>query len=165
MHGSKGAWQKFVETAKVWGTAGETRIDWENDKLIFVQVFRGHTQAGHWSLLVIDRTVSKHGILVFFDLLPDYFPDIINKLKCALAGTPLALEGCTWIHATMPKQGFRTNDCGVFMSCIAALYTKGLIKENRLSANSSASETIFTDVEVRTNFDSTDVGWAGRDHM
>jgi hypothetical protein len=44
-------------------------------------------------------------------------------------------------------------------SCIAALYTKGLIKENHLSAYSNASETIFTNVEVHTNLDSTAVGW------
>jgi hypothetical protein len=57
------------------------------------------------------------------------------------------------------------NDCGVFMSCIAALYIKGLIKEKRLPAKSNASETIFADVRVSTHFNSTDIGWAARDHM
>jgi hypothetical protein len=33
-----------------------------------------------------------------------------------------------------------------------------------LWANSNASKTIFTNVEARSNFDSTDVGWDGRDH-
>jgi hypothetical protein len=34
-----------------------------------------------------------------------------------------------------------------------------------LWANLNASKTIFTHVEVHTNFDSTDMGWDGRDHM
>jgi hypothetical protein len=57
------------------------------------------------------------------------------------------------------------NDCGVFMSCIAALYIKGLIKEKCLLAKSNASETIFADMRVSTHFDSTDIGWAAHDHM
>jgi hypothetical protein len=76
---------------------GECKIDWENDRVIFVQVFRGHIQAGHWFLLIIDRTISKHGALIFFDSLPDYFPDTLSKLKSMLTGTPLAPEGCKWI--------------------------------------------------------------------
>lgn len=165
VHGSIGAWQHLVEISRELKT-GECKTDWEDDRVIFVQVFRGHIQAGHWSLLIIDRTISKHGALIFFDSLPDYFPDTLSKLKSMLTGTPLAPEGCKWIKAKMPNQGFRTNDCGVFMSCIASLYTKELITANRLLASSSsASATLFSSVEVCANSDSTNVGWAGRDHM
>jgi hypothetical protein len=50
-------------------------IDWENDPLIFLQIFRGHPECGHWALAVVDRTVWKPGIVVLFDSLPDYCPD------------------------------------------------------------------------------------------
>ena len=50
--GTKGASQWF----------GNHDIDWENDPLIFIQVFCRVPECGHWALLiVIDRTVDKLG--------------------------------------------------------------------------------------------------------
>jgi hypothetical protein len=72
-------------------------INWENDQLIFLQIFRGEPEAGHYALLVVDRTVDKLGRLVFIDSLPKLFSDTFDKLKEALVGTLLAPEGSKWI--------------------------------------------------------------------
>jgi hypothetical protein len=86
VHGSMGAWQHLVEILREMKT-GECKIDWENDRVIFVQVFCCHLEAGHWSLLIIDRTRPKLGALISFDSLPDYFPDTLSNLKSMLTGS------------------------------------------------------------------------------
>jgi hypothetical protein len=74
-----------------------SNINWENDQWIFLQIFCGEPEAGHWALLVVDRTVDKLGRLMFIDSLPKKFCDTFDKLKEAPIGTPLAPEGSKWI--------------------------------------------------------------------
>jgi hypothetical protein len=114
-HGSRGAWSKYVEQVSElqWGNHG---INLENDS-VFNQVFRGVPKCGHYSLLIIDRTVDKLGRLVFLDSLPDMFHDTMDILQSIPSGTPLAPEGCKWICASMPRQGIQMMDCGIFMAC------------------------------------------------
>lgn len=160
-HGSCGTWVKFAEELK-GARLGDHGIDWTNDKLIFIQVFRGPTEAGHWALLVVDRTADKLGQLVFIDSLPNLYKDTFEQLHECLSGTPLTPEGCKWIRASMPRQGPRTMDCGVFMSCIAAAYTKGLVSRGCFSAQEVSD---FTSVAIQFKDDATILGGEGRDHM
>ena len=41
--------------------------NWEQSPVMVVQIFTGDGSAGHWSLLVIDRSSYKPGIFVSFD--------------------------------------------------------------------------------------------------
>jgi hypothetical protein len=74
-----GTWIKFAKEVKD-ARIGDHGIDWTNDKLIFIQVFRGPTEAGHWALLVVDRTVDKLGRLVFIDSLPNLLQGYIRTV-------------------------------------------------------------------------------------
>jgi hypothetical protein len=160
-HGSCGTWIKFADEVKD-ARLGDHGIDWTNDNLIFIQVFRGPTEAGHWALLVVDRTVDKLGRLVFIDSLPNLYKDTFEQLRECLSGTPLTPDGCKWIRASMPRQGPRTMDCGVFMSCIAAAYTKGVVSRGCFSAQEVSD---FTSVSIQFKDDATILGGEGRDHM
>ena len=132
--------------------------------MIFVQVFRGHPEYGLWALLVVDRAVWKSGILVFFDSLPSYYPKLMENLKDMFSGTPLAPKGCRWIRASMPEQGSGTMDCGVWMSCIAASYVKGLLQRNLImpALDGKGDRRMFSHVEALSNNDSTYIGGTGR---
>ena len=136
--------------------------------MIFVQVFRGHPEYGHWALLIVDWMVWKSGILVFFDSLPSYSPQSMENLKDMFLGTPLAPKGCKWIRASMPEQGCGTMDCGIWMSCIAASYVKGLLERNLImpGLDGKGDMSLFSHVKaLSSNDDSTSVGGTGRDHM
>jgi hypothetical protein len=91
------------------------------------------------------------------------FRDTMSILQNILSGTPLAPKGCKWIRASMPKQGMGTMDCGVFMTCMAGLYVKGLLSRGCLSAGNKATD--FTNVNITFKRDATTVGGAARDHM
>ena len=125
-------------------------------------MFRGVPECGHWSLLIIDHTVDKLGRLVFLDSLPNMFCDTMAMLQDLLSGTPLAPEGCKWIHASMPRQGIRTMDCGVFMTCKALLNIKGLLSRSCLLANGNPPK--FTDVNITFKCDAITLGESGHDH-
>jgi hypothetical protein len=161
-HGSRGSWAKHVEEVNTM-KLGDHDIEWENDPIIFIQVFKGVPECGHWALLVVDRTVDKSGRLVLIDSLPNMFRDTMSILQNILSGTPLAPKGCKWICASMPKQGMGTMDCGVFMTCMAGIYVKGLLSRGCLSAGNKA--TYFTNVNITFKHDATTVGGAARDHM
>jgi hypothetical protein len=102
-------------------------------------------------------------LLVFLDSLPDMFHDTMDILQSILSETPLAPEGCKLIHASMPRQGIRMMDCGIFMACMAWLYTKGLLACGCFSVNRNASD--FTYIIITFNCNAIIVGGAGHDHM
>ncbi len=142
---------------------GDESIDWEEDELILIQVFRGHIDCGHWSLLVVDRTVYKPGIVVFFDSLPDIFPDTMSLLQQKLAGSPLRRMDIKWIQADMPKQGPRTNDCGIWMCLMASVYVKNLLDREVLPGRKQKEETSpYASVVAEASLDETVVGGYGR---
>jgi hypothetical protein len=86
------------------------------------------------------------------------FRDTLSILWNMLLGTPLATKGCKWNCASMLKQ------CGVFMTCMAGLYVKGLLSHGCLSAANEATD--FTNVNITFKRDATTVGGgAARDHM
>jgi hypothetical protein len=84
---TENVWTVFTEMA-VSQQSGSSRILWESDRLILIQVFRGHSQYGHWSLLVVDRTRDEDPIIVFFDSLPSYDTKTFDDLKGLLSMTP-----------------------------------------------------------------------------
>jgi hypothetical protein len=156
-HGSHGGFPaSLVELESM--QAGEHIIDWETDPLIFLQIFRGHPECGHWALAVVDRTVWKQGIVVLFDSMPGCFPDTLQMLKEWLAGSPLTVEGCKWITANMPHQGSSTNDCGIWMCCMASLYLRGLLEHDVLANSGKVQEKMISSVSVVSRKDATEVG-------
>jgi hypothetical protein len=91
------------------------------------------------------------------------FRDTMAMLQDLLSGTALAPEGCKWIHASMPRQGIRTMDCGVFMTYMASLYAKGLLARGCLSANTNPPN--FADDNITFKCDAITLGGAGHDHV
>jgi hypothetical protein len=69
--GSKAGWTSYSTTLYLQGS-GSRAIDWETDKLIMLQIFRGPVQAWHWASLIIDHTRPNQSLAVFADSLPDY---------------------------------------------------------------------------------------------
>jgi Ulp1 family protease len=97
----------------------------------------GPIQGGYWALLVIDRTEYKQGIVVYFDSLPGFDKKMFDKAKSLLE--LCGFSGCKWIRATMPKQGCGTNDCGVWMCCLASIYAKSVFSR---AVPSQTQETV-----------------------
>jgi hypothetical protein len=123
-------------------------------QLVFIPVFCGPIEAGHWALLVIDRTKYKPGVAVYFDSLPAYNPDMYGQARSVLQ--LCGLSGLTWIKADMPKQGSGTNDCGVWMSCVASIYARSVLTP---AVVPSQSQTVpFRNGEK-------EFGLAGREHL
>jgi hypothetical protein len=164
-HGAIGGFNAFVATLLLL-QCGDHTIDWHNDKLIIIQIFRGRIDCGHWALLVVDWTVWKPGIVVLFDSLPDLYPDMFCRLQDRLSNSPLTGEDCKWIQADMPKQGLCSNDCGVWMCCMASLYIKSLVDRDLLSNSKTAEQTEIVEVSVRSSEDdTTQLGGDGREHI
>jgi hypothetical protein len=164
-HGSLRGFASFVKVLTSMQT-GDHIIDWEDDPLIFLQIFLGHPECGHWALVVVDRTVWKPGIVVLFDSLPGCCPATFGMLQEELSGSPLTREGCKWIQADMPRQGKATNDCGVWMCCMASLYVKHVLDHDLLTNPGKEEENMISRVSVvSTTEDTTKVGGDGRIHI
>ncbi len=68
-----------------------TRVNWSQrglsswvirDRTVsIVPIFSGNTDSGHFSLLIIDRTVSTHGTFWYFDSWNDDLVDAVEKLS------------------------------------------------------------------------------------
>jgi hypothetical protein len=56
-------------------------IDWETDKLIVLQIFRGPVEAGHWASLIIDRTRPNQSLAEFADSLPTFSRNSCRDLQ------------------------------------------------------------------------------------
>ena len=163
-HGSGGFWNAFVE--ENLGTLfGDHLIDWEDDRLIFLQIFRGSIDCGHWALAVVDRTHSRDGAIVLFDSMPELYSDTLDHLQQILQGTPLCSEGTRWIRASMPIQGPATLDCGVWMCVMASLYVKGLLECGLLSSSEAGHDFTSVKVDLAAHTDPTTFGGLARGHM
>jgi hypothetical protein len=103
--------------------SGLTDEDVRTAPLAFIPVFMGTAEVRHWwALLVIaDRTEYEQGI---FDSLPGFDKKMFHNAKSLLELCDFS--DCKWIRALMQKQGFETNDCGVWMCCVASIYTKSI---------------------------------------
>jgi hypothetical protein len=135
-HGTDGGFRKFAQNmSSVGSSVGDQHINWENDDLIFIQIFLGPAEAGHFALLVVDRTWHKPGILTYFDSLPAYSPDAFRTLQHLLRHSPLVRSGSRWLTANMPVQGARTNDCGIWMCMVATAYVNTLFEGGFLPRN------------------------------
>jgi len=163
IHGRTYGWRQYIAQLKGVGD-GSFLNDWVNDKLIFIPVFIGPTEAGHWTLLVIDRTREGNYLAVFFDSLPSFSKGVYQHLQEILQHTPWIDDSYTWINATVPMQWKCSNDCGVFMCCIASLYTLGLEKQSLLSQEPSPQPRV-NDVELVLNKETGMWGYLGRQHM
>jgi hypothetical protein len=158
--GTDGMFHWFVANSIESGR-GDHCIDWEKDPLILIQVFRGHTEYGHWASLVIDRTV-KPGLAVFFDSLPGFCRNSMQLLQDKLSAFPLG--DIHWIRADMPQQAPRTMDCGVLMSLGMAAYVRGRLQWLRRS-DRVAEDREIKRVEFSNAMDMYEIGLYGRAHI
>jgi hypothetical protein len=96
---------------------------WETSPLIFLPIFLGPHDSGHWTSLIADRTVLLPSLLAFSDSLPAGTAALnSNQVARALENTPLFKEGHLWINTDMVEQASGSNDCAVFMLLTFATY-------------------------------------------
>lgn len=98
-------------------------VDFDADPLIFIQIFVGSPQSGHFSLLVFDKRCNR-SLVTYFDSIKSMSTKTFHELQMALKGTPMDPTLVHWIEADMVQQGVASNDCGVFMSMVALVYVK-----------------------------------------
>ena len=131
-------------------------------------MFRGPLEAGHWALLVVDRTRESQDLLVFFDSLPGFCADSFDNLQVMLSKTPITNGQTKWIRAEMPRQAACTNDCGVWMCCVAAAYVAELLQQSLLEENEERGRrktNLVSKVSVSTVMAEKELGRMGRRHM
>ena len=167
--GTNAGWTSYLTELRLQ-QSGSKAINWETDKLIVLQIFRGPAQAGHWASLIIDRTRPNQSLAVFADSLPTYSPSSFHDFKQMLEHTPLS-NNVTWIVAKIPVQGRGTNDCGVWAYSFPTLYACALEKQGLLSTvdkdrNRQLAPTI-QDVELQlpSTMNTFEFGAAARKHM
>ena len=107
-------------------------LDWLYAPLIFVQTFEGHSTAGHFGLLIIDRTRHADGVFIFVDSFQELGYNTFQKLQGIIRKTPLYRKQSKWIRGNIPQQGTGTNDCGVWMCSMATAYCLTLVKQGVL---------------------------------
>ena len=116
--------------------------------------------AGHWSLLVVDRTSYEPGIITYFDSLPNFDSGIFDDLKTRMIGSsPLARTGSRWIRASIPRQHLGSNDCGIYAACISACYTKTIFNGGRVVSEKTQRVDVSFDVTTEQ------FGLQGRRHI
>ena len=87
----------------------------------------------------------------------------MSLLQQKLAGSPLRRMDIKWIQADMPKQGPRTNDCGIWMCLMASVYVKNLLDREVLPGRKQKEETSpYASVVAEASLDETVVGGYGR---
>ena len=74
---------------------GTHEIDWVRDPLILVPIFMGAMMCGHFSGLIIDRTVRKSGLLLYFDT-------ILKDPR--VEKTPICRSSSRWVCVKIPEQ-------------------------------------------------------------
>jgi hypothetical protein len=163
-NGTQDGFHTAVATMKSMETGCHV-IDWETDPIIFLQIFRGDPGCGTWSLAILDRTVTKKSTVVLFDSMPTRFPDTLDKLKEWLGESPLSENECKWITADMPIQESNSNDCGVWMCCVASLYLKHILKQYLLPTSKNGWTEGISRVTVVSAKNVTEIGRLGRIHM
>ena len=77
--------------------------------------------------------------------------------------TPLHSSDWKWIRAKVPRQADNSNDCGIFMSCLASLFIEKLIDEGYLIRRMNTNS--YCKVEVAFSIDVDVFGTLGREHM
>ena len=96
--------------------------DWRYAPVLLLQIFEGMYTAGHFSLLIVDRTVHAPGIFIYIDSFRVLFPGTFEKVKKLVGNSPISKKGARWIEGTITQQGPSTNDCGIFMCMFASAY-------------------------------------------
>ena len=140
--------------------------NWEQSPVMVVQIFTGDNSAGHWSLLIIDRSSYKPGIFVYFDSLGGG-KHTMQEVKNVFTRFPFCRRTSKWIHACVPKQGSRTNDCGVYMTCLATAFVKSILERDS-AVGGSNQRLPYTSVTVELNGVGADAyafGIEGRRHL
>ena len=122
-HGQEHAWPSYIKVMAEFekATVETLHWNWEQSPVMVVQIFTGDNSAGYWSLLIIDRSSYKPGIFVYFDSLGGG-KHTMQEVKNLFTLFLFCRRNSKWIHACVPKQGSGTNDCGVYMTCLATAF-------------------------------------------
>ena len=169
-HGPAAEWSKYMNTLKDLNYPDEkaARSNWVLSKVMVVQIFTGNAAGGHWSLVVVDRSSFKPGIFVYFDSLSGSGGslDRANEVKKVIAIFPFYNENSKWIRARVLDQRSGSNDCGVFMTCLATAFVKSLDRDNVVGgSNQSLLLPPYTSVTVELNGGAGAFGVEGRKHI
>lgn len=173
-HGRNGAWNHILKDTHTQ-VLGSQQIYWEHCPLLLLQIFSGPTRLGSFSLLVVDRTIHKPGLLVFISSKPKC-NSLFADLQDLLRETPLVKVDSKWIHASMFEEAEGSYDCGVFMATVAAAYVKKLHENcilartdssDKDSVNDDSSNEVVNKVEVATGLGVSprQLGRYARNHM
>jgi hypothetical protein len=175
-NGSHMAWELQYE--RMVDTHSGSLAMLETPKVILLLTFFGSFQFGHWTLTVIDNTHIGQQLGVFFDSCgSETGGSSFQKAKQLYSLCPFITKDITWINGMIadwsaPKsptymervqQGWGTNDCGVFMCVIAALYINSL--QTRGNLNRDKQEKQIVGVELCMKHEPELFGAQGRVHM
>ena len=83
---------------------GTHEIDWVRDPLILVPIFMGAMMCGHFSGLIIDRTVRKSGLLLYFHTIKSFGNEKFTILKDQVEKTLICTPSSRWVRVRMPEQ-------------------------------------------------------------
>jgi hypothetical protein len=104
-----------------------------NVEKMLVPIFTGVTTGGHFSLVIIDRTVYQPGIFFYFGSHESWDKAAFVEVMNALVKTGLWNKDSQWRNniargtSGMPQQGSGTNDCGAFTCCLASAFIQNAL--------------------------------------
>ena len=84
-----------------------------------------------------------------------------------LSKTPITNGQTKWIRAEMPRQAACTNDCGVWMCCVAAAYVAELLQQSLLEENEERGRqktNLVSKVSISTIMAEKELGRMGHRH-
>jgi hypothetical protein len=122
--------------------------DWERANIIFVPIFLGPEDSGHWAALVIDRRNLASGLFSFADSLSTsartrHANIVYETLQ---NNTPLVSSDSVWAIVNMTSQAIGSNDCCVFMPHYFSAYLKVVVSDK---ANMTPSPSTILSASVR----------------
>jgi hypothetical protein len=144
--------------------------NWETAPLIFIPIFTGPSDCGHYTACVADRVTLAAvtgGVVVYEDSLsPAAAKESSNTLMTSLLGTPLVKYRETqWITADVPIQGPGSNACGVHVCGFFAGYASALLNgclHSKLEP--SQATTVLARMEI-VGLSAKEWGQIGRRHI
>jgi hypothetical protein len=115
--------------------------NWHQAATVFVPIFLGPEDCGHWTALVIDRRHHQDGIFSFADSLGSSSNTVRQTIE---QKTPLFLPGSIWKTVEMLSQAPQSNDCGAFMMLFFASYLKMILGDATVPSNFNKISLEFT---------------------
>jgi hypothetical protein len=114
-------------------------------KLLLIPIFSGRTTGGHFSLVIIDRTLYDSGIFFYFGSHEALDSVVAEEVFDVLRRTKLWKKDSRWKlniaggSSGMPQQGSGTNDCGVFTCCMTSAFIQNALNRHAFDESKRGS--------------------------